>query len=59
MSKLILDHQAVHYPNLIQFQLMQTFQPCHCQNLEDPKKFPKKPGDLAKNLEISEGEKLR
>ena len=35
----------------------QTFQPSHFQNLEDPKEFPKKPGDLAKNLEISAGGK--
>ena len=39
--------------------ILQTFQPCHCQNLEDQKKFPKKPGDLVKKLGISADGKLR
>ena len=35
-----------------------TFQPCHCQNLEDPKIFFKKPQDLAKSLAVSADSKL-
>ena len=46
-------HQEVYYC------IEQTFhQPCHCQNLEDPKRFPTKPGDLAKNPRISMDGKL-
>ena len=48
-----LKHQEVYYC------IEQTFQPCHCQNLEDTKRFPTKPGDLAKNLKISMDGKLQ